>query len=230
MKGLITALFLAVFTCSNLYAVEAIHGMVIFGKENLYAYHLPMFHKIHNKQLVFSFEVPAEIKEQIKNLEDQQYLTFVPAPFDLDKFIASPFSLTGDLYSGHFEKEGTVVLSGITLTNPKIVFLQELTQPSSTYHPVNYQVIGTKNDTYALHLIDGSAAIDQIFKLTTTVANDFETAVNYHYLSSYESLKLQSEYSITSPPGKCPSRLCGDPGYTLATFKIDSLYFTDSVM
>lgn len=227
MKVLITLLTTCLFSLSS-FAVDATHGMVLFGKEKVYAYHLPMFHKVHNKQMVLTFDLSKAAKDQIMNLQDTTFLTFVPAPFDLDKFIAAPFDLTGDVYSGHFEQDGVVVMSGVTLVNPKIEYLKELVQPSGTVGET-YKIFGTKNDTYALHLINGGMAIDLIFKLTTLEAYDFDYAIGYKNLIVNE-LKPGDVYTISTPPGKCPSRNCGTPGQDLATFKIESTYFTDSIM
>ena len=211
-------------------AIDATHGMVIFGKEKLYAYHLPMFHKVHNKQIIFTFDIPNEVKATILKAENSNYLTFVPAPFDLDKFIAAPFNLTGDLYVGHFEKNGTVILAGITLVNPKIIYLNELKKTLT--HIENYKLLGTPTDTYALHIINGEEAIDQIFKLNPTFGNPdiIQDVISNNFLSNNKLLDLNSEYSISTLPGRCPSRLCGTPAKTIATFKTESLYFEDDVM
>lgn len=227
MKVLITLLATCLFSLSS-FAVDATHGMVLFGKEKVYAYHLPMFHKVHNKQMVLTFELSKAVKDQIVNLQDTTFLTFVPAPFDLEKFIAAPFDLTGDVYAGHFEQDGVLVMSGVTLVNPKIEYLKDLVQPTGTVVET-YKVFGTKNDTYALHLLNGGKAVDQIFKLTTDSASDFDFAISYKDLN-VSAFNIGESYSITTPPGKCPSRNCGTPGQDLATFKVDSLYFTDSVM
>ncbi|MBC7537792.1 MAG: hypothetical protein H7281_03165 [Bacteriovorax sp.] len=229
MKVIFTFLVL-VITSFQVMAIEATHGMVIFGKETLYAYHLPMFHKIHNKQMVFTFDVPLEIKEQISKIQDTQFLTFVPAPFDLDKFIAHPFELKGDLYSGHFEKNGVVVLEGITISNPKIIYLNQISK--GVERNEEYKLFGSKNDAYALHLINGSTAIDQIFKIVPTDVSDanIDYVINSKSIFNFSLLELNNEYTIFTQAGRCPSRLCGEPGQKLATFKIESLYFEDQVM
>ncbi len=227
MKVIITLLATCLFSL-NSFAVDAIHGMVLFGKEKVYAYHLPMFHGIHNKQMVLTFELSKAVKDQIVNLQDAQVVTFVPAPFDLEKFITTPFDLTGDVYSGHFEQDGVLVMSGVTLVNPKIEYLKDLIQPTGTTGET-YKVFGTKNDSYALHLINGGKALDQIFKLTTLDAYDFDYAIAYKNLTASE-LHLGNVYTISTPPGKCPSRNCGNPGQDLATFKVESKYFSDTIM
>ncbi|MDD4972861.1 MAG: hypothetical protein PHY93_00840 [Bacteriovorax sp.] len=229
MKVIFTFLVLA-FTSFQIMAIDATHGMVIFGKDTLYAYHLPMFHKIHNKQMIFAFDVPLDIKAQISKFQDTQYLTFVPAPFDLDKFIAQPFELKGNLYSGHFEKNGVIVLEGITLANPKIIYLNQISKGVDNNE--EYKLFGSKTDAYALHLINGSTAIDQIFKLVPTVGSDasIDYVINSKSLFNFSLLELNFEYTIFSIAEHCPSRLCGGPRQKLATFKTESLYFEDQVM
>jgi len=230
MKVLITLLATCPFSL-NSNALDATHGMVLFGKEKLYASHLPMFHAPHDKQVVFTFEVGQAIKDQIVLNQDTQYLTFVPAPFDLNKFVAAPFAITGDIYLGHFEKDGVLLLSGVTLKNPKIEFLKENLHLAGRQTIQSFKIFGTKNDAYALYVNQGLAS-DNLFKLTTIEANDFDNVTkNYNLHSGYDSsLIIGNFYSINTPPGKCPSRNCGSPGMTLATFKVDSFYFSDSVM
>ena len=229
MKVLITLLATCLFSLSA-NALDATHGMVLFGKENVYAYHLPMFHKVHNKQMVLSFDLSPKNKDEIVNLQATTFLTFVPAPFDLEKFIAAPYNLTGDIYAGHFEQGGVLVMKAVVLINPKIEYLQDLVNPmgKQTQH---YKVFGTKNDAYALYLINGGAAEDKIFKLTTTFIKeksvDFQYLLQSHFLYN---LELNGSFSMHSPDGKCPGRNCGIPGDIVATFTVDSLYFSDSVM
>lgn len=225
MKVLIAIIATCLFSL-NVMAVDATHGMVLFGKEKLHAYHLPMFHKVHNKQMVLTFDVPSDIKTKIVNFEETQFLTFVPAPFDLEKFIKAPFDLTGDIYSGHFEQDGVLVLSGVTLKNPKIEYLQDLVNPTGA-NTESYKVFGTPKDAYALHLLNGGSAVDKIFKLTATYMTNFDYAVSAFNLYN---LELNGSYSMKTAPGKCPSRNCGEPAVTYATFTVESLYFSDSVM
>ena len=229
MKVIFTFVVLILtFSSFQVMAMDATHGMVIFGKEKLFAYHLPMFHEVHNKQMVITFEVPAEIKKQIVKLQDNQYLTFVPAPFDLDKFISAPFALKGDLYSGHFEKNGMIVLKGITFTNPQILFLNKIIKSvgrTQGYKSEVYKLFGNESDLYALHLINGATEIDQIFKLTYLFGNGLDES-----LSEPNLLKLNSEYTASSHhPGGCPSRVCGESDFKFVTLKTDSLYFEDQV-
>lgn len=233
MKVLLTFLFL-IFSSIQIEAAEAFHGMVIFGKDKLYAYHLPMFHHVHNKQMVLTFEVPQNVKNVITKFQDDNYLTFVPSMFDLDKFIANPFALTGDLYAGHFEKKGVILLKDITLLNPQIVYLNTISKDSNNESGAKlelYKFFGTSSDIYALHLINGGEEIDQIFKLTPTKGNavNIENVIHYRNLSNYKLLELNLQYDVSDL--SCRTRLCDeDSGKNLATFKTEALYFEDQVM
>jgi hypothetical protein len=228
----VTLFILLILTTFGAQAVESIHGMVIFGKERLYASHMPMFHNIHNKQVVITFEVPEAIKNQIVKLQEDQYLSFVPEKFDLEKFIAEPFDLKGDLYVGHFEKDGVIALKGITLSKPKILLMNKLNETDIVSNSESYKFIGTKNDIYALHIIKKTTPVDQIFKLKAIEGVDFdiETIINNTDLTRKDSLQVGDSLTYSTPPGRCPSRLCGEPGHTIATFKVESLYFEDQVM
>lgn len=229
MKVLLTFIFLA-FSSINAKATDALHGMVIFGKEQLYAYHLPMFHKVHNKQMVLTFEVPQNIKDQMAKFQDDHYLTFVPALFDLDKFIAEPFALKGDLYDGHFEKNGVVLMKGIILLSPKIVYLDTISKDSNQKGE-EYKFFGTPSDIYALHLINGSSVIDQLFKLIPTYGNEvnIREAILHNTLVTKSLFELNSEYDIWDYT--CRARWCDEnASKKLVTFKTESLYFEDQVM
>lgn len=46
------------------------HGMLIFGKNKIYAYHLPMFHSPHNYQIILELELDETAKSLF--IEDQK--------------------------------------------------------------------------------------------------------------------------------------------------------------
>lgn len=164
MKVLLNLILLS-FLSSSAYAIEAIHGMVLFGQDKLMAYHLPMFHKIHSKQIVLELVTSPELKTELSERQQNgELLTFVPVPFDLEKFLASPHALTGDIYLGHFEKDGVVIHESITLNVKEILMNENLTKNNGSGLN-NYRLVGTEKDAYALHMLDGGTHQDQIFKV-----------------------------------------------------------------
>ncbi len=246
MKALITFLALSLFTF-NTYAMNATHGMVLFGKEKLMAYHLPMFHKVHAYQVIFEYEVSADLKEKIMAAGKDTYLTFVPAPFDLEKFIANPHPIKGDIYSGHFEKDGVVIYSDVTLENPKMIYQAGIIKPMPRGTGINnYKLVGTPGDLYAVHLLDGGTQMDQIFKGEVNLESALQVkltqkAINENYLISsynYELLKegdlgtIPFDSAIDMKDPNCYPRVLRSCHiyYHELQVKLPNLYFTDSVM
>jgi hypothetical protein len=171
LKALFIFISLTVFSL-NAQATLGTHGMVLFGQEKLMAYHLPMFHKIHAYQVIFEYALPNLEKEQILTLlKNQTLLTFVPHPFDLEKFMLNPHPLKGDLYNGHFEKDGVIAISGITLENPKITYKAAITKNNGKAKET-YKLVGTPIDLYLVHLLDGGTHVDQIVKININPAQE----------------------------------------------------------
>ena len=44
----------------------SVHGMLLFGKENLYASHLPMFHAPHDYQVIFKLNLSSNTGTVVK--------------------------------------------------------------------------------------------------------------------------------------------------------------------
>ncbi|MBC7428464.1 MAG: hypothetical protein H7336_07630 [Bacteriovorax sp.] len=161
MKALVTFLIFCLISL-NSYAAVATHGMVLFGHQKLLAYHLPMFHKVHAHQVVFEFTVPEEVRAKIIAAYGvDNFLTFVPDPFDLEKFLVAPHPLKGDIYSGHFEKDGVVIMNDVTLETPKIIYQGGLIKENGN-STENYILAGTPFDLFLIHLLDGGKQQDQI--------------------------------------------------------------------
>ena len=238
MKVIISFLLLSLISFSS-YAIDATHGMVLFGQEKLMAYHLPMFHKIHAFQVIFEYEVSTQLKEKLLSAGQSNYLTFVPAPFDLEKFLENPHVLKGDVYSGHFEQNGTLILSNITLENPKLIYQAAIKKPVPRGNGIEeYKLVGTPSDFYAVHLLNGGQKMDQIFKLDISTAQTklAQTALdkNYHLSSfGYELFKEDDQASIFIIDKDNPNchpfvlRSCIQKELEI---KLQNLYFADSVM
>ncbi len=242
MKAFITFLAISLFTL-NAYAVNATHGMVLFGKEKLMGYHLPMTHGVHAYQVIFEYEVPEDMKEKILAAGEDDYLTFVPEPFDLVKFIASPHAITGDIYKGHFEQEGVLLFSNVTLNNPKLQYAVNIKKPLPQGNDFNsYKLAGTATDLYLIHLLDGGSKVDQIFKATLKNATpiDLELAQNaIRFGINNIGSKLFKVYDeavffvdlIDRHDPKCYpliTRAC--QATKILKLDLPELYFTDSVM
>lgn len=228
MKVFLTFFSLLLFSL-NTYAAKGTHGMVLFGKEQLMAYHLPMFHKMHAKQVVIHYTLPLELKEKIQSYEGNHLLTFVPEPFDLDLFLAEPHPLKGDVYLGHFEKDGEVIMTGVTLENTNVLYQQDLIKPQGL---VNYYAFfGTPSDLYQVHLLDGGLPVDHIIKASVETSTPLNSYLFYGIKTSSPDLLNENDVSTVEIKyqGHCRLRVC-----PTITKKInvtsEKTYFKDDVM
>lgn len=238
MKVLLNLILLSILT-SSAYAIEATHGMVLFGQQKLMAYHLPMFHKIHAKQIVLELEISPELKAELSERQNNgELLTFVPVPFDLEKFLVSPHSLKGDIYLGHFEKDGTVIHESITMNVKEILMNEKLTKNNGSGLN-NYSLVGTEKDAYAIHMLDGGIHQDQIFKVVGPSlhlksymdSKQLFTNVNGLFAKG-ETVKLSGDYQIDRTDPKCHpliTRACKISPIIFEVVLKDEV-FSDSVM
>ncbi|AUN97177.1 hypothetical protein C0V70_03440 [Bacteriovorax stolpii] len=234
MKVLISFLFLCLLSFHT-YAVEATHGMVLFGQEKLMAYHLPMYHKIHNKQVVLEYSLSAELKTKLlSHMTEGQFLTFVPAPFDLEAFLLKPHALVGDVYAGHFEKEGVVVMENVTLDNVKVLYQRTLIKPNAQAN--HYLLFGTPSDLYEVHLLNGGLQVDHILKasvnasdlatvnLTNYAMNTYSPVISEELLNDKEESSIELFYEVP-----CRRRHCDTVTKKLKV-TAEKTYFKDDVM
>jgi hypothetical protein len=82
----------------------SVHGMLIFGKKNSYALHLPLFHTPHDYQIILQLKL--SLAAQQKFLKDQQLhpeftaYTIEPKRFVLPDMIGRPKPFKVNLYRG----------------------------------------------------------------------------------------------------------------------------------
>lgn len=165
MKLLLQILFLSLLSL-KVQAIEATHGMVIFGEEKILAYHLPMFHKVHAYQVVLELKLNDTLKTELSALQQKgELVTFVPTPFDMDKFLANPHSLKGDFYLGHFEKDGQLIHENISVDVVKTIYQKPIRIETATRALDDYILVGSSKDLYAIHLLNGVYHQDHIVKL-----------------------------------------------------------------
>src|SRR4051812_40110713 len=95
----------------------ATHGMLIFGKSQIYLSPLPMFHRPHDYQAIFHVSLPVDVEaafvEDERQHPEQTVYTLVPQAFSLPELAVRPFPFQATIYRGHFERGGTPILSGV---------------------------------------------------------------------------------------------------------------------
>lgn len=149
------------------------HGMLLFSDGNvLYASHLPMFHRPHDKQVIFSFHLKNKKTESalIKSLtHNTNYWTLAPQPFDLNLLGIDSnrgvMSFQADLYSDHFERGGTLQYTKQTVFVRKLIINRRLeAKTPSLVQFIRVTPKNAKRHFYA-QLIEGQPGVDRIFAI-----------------------------------------------------------------
>ena len=163
----ILILFLTLFRASA--DTPSTHGMVLFGKNVTYASHLPMFHPLHNYQVILKITLANLNGSDAADSFHQQketfnsYFTLVPEKMDLTKIMdGSKKMFKAEIFKGHFERGGKS-LGFAAVTIEKIVYAEKL---APTFILKNdFLVFGDGPEFFAVHLITSRPSYDAILKL-----------------------------------------------------------------
>jgi hypothetical protein len=145
------------------------HGMLIFGKEKIYASHLPLFQAPHNYQIILELELSTSDKKKL--VSDQQAhpefttYTIEPEKFILPEMVKNPRPFTVNLYRGHFERGGTKLLTNIRVTISKIVFFKKLKADEAKAITTDYILFGNTKEQFIAHHITNKPDFEQIIQV-----------------------------------------------------------------
>ncbi len=184
----------------------ATHGMLVFGDREIYFSHLPMFHNPHDYQVIMKIELPA--RPQAVYFADakthpHEIYTFVPKPMVLPDIIAQKINFAGDLYRGHFEQGGTILLHDVEAKISNVIMFRKFAPAASHPPQLQYVFFGQTRDHngegWAAHVIAHAPDFDHILKITTAAAVpegeivDFTGVENQKRLPSDNLVTGQSE-------------------------------------
>jgi hypothetical protein len=149
---------------------RASHGMIVFGKDTVYLYHLPMWHGVHAWQIVLE----ATLDDAALAAYDQDRAagstlnSFAPAPFALAN-VKPGFQIDGQLLHGHFEQGGTP-LAPATATVKSIVMIVPLAGivPGPATAPKTF-AFGHDGEQYTAHVATNRPDFDQVLSGDSTV-------------------------------------------------------------
>jgi hypothetical protein len=107
-------------------AYVGIHGMVLMNQSSsIFAYHLPLYRKPHNVQLLYKLEVKSVALVQL--IRDNDLVTIKPKPFNLQRLMrGEKMAIEADIYMGHFERDGMLVYENMTLNFAKKLYVRKL--------------------------------------------------------------------------------------------------------
>jgi len=157
------------------------HGFVVFGDNLQYASHLPLLNHPHDVQLVI--EISFEKAQQISGLENKLY-TFLPhKSVDLNQFSKSGIKIAGNLYDGHFEKDGQVLFEINIQVNDVMV---------------NEPIKGVKKSGFSEYYIFGN--LGKYFLLTKIYKKSNDFNLQKDQIVELKSYKILKEFSTRLGP------------------------------
>jgi hypothetical protein len=143
----------------------AIHGMMIFGTEKIYASHLPMFHAPHHYQVILEIIVTDKVKSAF--IEDQrlhpEYTTYTIAPerFVLPEMLENPRRFKSIIYRGHFERGGVPISDSIEVDIKHIIYSKRIDHQKPSKES-KYILFGNDAEQFVVHALSAPPDFDQI--------------------------------------------------------------------
>jgi hypothetical protein len=118
-----------------------VHGMVLFGAgPRLYASHIPMFQRPHDRQLVLAVSLSHPELAAGRDFSDGTY-TLEPERFDLDALADGRLKhFKATLYRGNFEAGGKVLHQDVTVRVEAVEQVRPLDAASEDGQPVRLTV------------------------------------------------------------------------------------------
>jgi len=206
MKALIISLFFTMFSSYSVAesapeelppldpAYVGVHGMVLMNKAStIFAYHLPLYHKPHDVQLLYKLDVKNVALVHL--VRDNDMVTIKPKPFNLQRLMrGEKVALEADIYIGHFERDGMLVYENMTLNFAKQLYMRKLDDISPSSNNQEYDVVSyrKKNKIY-IHRIQQAPSFDHLIhidvnagclpKFNTSSAVPKRTELQYKFLN-----------------------------------------------
>ncbi len=147
-------------------AYEGVHGMALFSHSStIYASHLPLYHKPHNVQLIYKLSIKDFALLQMVRGAD--LVTIKPKKFNLQRLMrGEKMTITADVYSGHFERDGMLVYENIELDFSKQLYVREMTDLAKSSKKQQYDMIELrKSNRIYVHRITEQPSFDHILHI-----------------------------------------------------------------
>lgn len=143
------------------------HGMIVFGKDTMYMYHLPMWQGLHAWQIVLEVKLDAAslaLYHSDRNA-GSKLNSFSPQPFALAS-LAPGFTYRGKLFHGHFEQGGTPLGAATsTVTVKRIVMVTPLNPNLPELAVPTFRLFGNGTEWYAAHVASKRPNFDQVLQI-----------------------------------------------------------------
>ncbi len=147
-------------------AYVGVHGMVLMNKSStIFAYHLPLYHKPHDVQLLYKLDVKDVALMQL--VRDNDMVTIKPKPFNLQRLIrGEKVALEADVYAGHFERDGMLVYKNVTLNFAEKLYVRKLDKLEPSSKKQEYDVVSyRKNYKIYIHRLQQAPSYDHLIHI-----------------------------------------------------------------
>lgn len=147
----------------------SVHGMLVFGKEKIYASHLPLFHSPHDYQIILKLELSKEAKKQF--IKDQQLhpeqttYSIETERFVLPDKIGSKGSFKANLYRGHFERGGEKIADSIVVKISTVLYFKKFNPADAKISTTDFIVFGSSKEQFAIHQLSNKPDFEQIIQV-----------------------------------------------------------------
>ncbi|MET0403128.1 MAG: hypothetical protein ABW123_12030 [Cystobacter sp.] len=150
---------------------QGVHGMVVFGDQAQFLYHLPMWHGLHAWQIVLEVRPDAEGERLYvaDRASGSPLVTFEPQPFALAS-LKPGARLEGTLFHGHFEQGGTPLPSAgaasrVSFTVQRLLRVKALSPTEPPAPAGEYWLVGGEGERYGVHVARHAPDFDHILRL-----------------------------------------------------------------
>lgn len=155
--------------------MASVHGMLLFGHDEVFLSHLPMFHRPHDYQVILKVDLPAGIQKSYledrkKNPKEKDIHLWTKELLVLPTLKDKPFALEGSIYRGHFERGGTEILKNVKTGIPKVLEFKKLDAVGTLGTPV-YYLVGSSTKYFMIHSIVGRPNFYYIAEVTFNGGN-----------------------------------------------------------
>ena len=173
--------------------------MLLFGMEEVFVSHLPMFHSPHDYQVIASIQLPQQIKEKylasIAEDEEETVYTLVPEKFILPEMIEDPRTFKAVLYKGHFERGGEPITEEFDLDLVRIIHFRKFDQQAIRPGSPNFIFFGNSVEQFAAHHITAKPDFDQLMAIEVKgnkqILVDWDQTILNLNFSAYNNVALE---------------------------------------
>lgn len=147
-------------------AYVGVHGMVLMNKSStIFAYHLPLYHKPHDVQLLYKLDVKDVALMQL--VRDNEMVTIKPKPFNLQRLMrGEKVALEADVYTGHFERDGMLVYKNMALNFAEQLYVRKLDDLKPSSKRQEYDVVSyRKNYKIYIHRLQQVPSFDHLIHI-----------------------------------------------------------------